>query len=174
MSSRKYNALLLLVAVVGISAALLTVPAALRGQPNAGVHLTFQGTTNLVWPGASGRFAAFQLHNETGTRIMYVPESLEVRTESGWVTNQCSGKVPTNWWNLECILSDRDKHVFLVPPPSTNQSWLIRLTCFEKATGLRGLGQTISDLKENLHGNGAKYESFGGNRLQVVSPVVNS
>jgi len=155
MSSRTRNAILLVAAVAGTIAFILAPVAAPRRQISARVHLTFQGMTNLVWSGdsrASGRFAAFQIHNESGIRLMYVPESVEVQTESGWLTNRLFGKSPVNWWHLGCVLSGRDKHVFLVPPPSTNQSWLIRLTCYERTGGVRGLMDTLASHRRQNQG----------------------
>jgi hypothetical protein len=176
MSSRTRIAILLVAAVAGTIALIHAPVATPRRQVSAGVHLTFQGMTNLVGSRASrpsGRFAAFQLHNESGIRLMYVPESVEVQTESGWLTNRLSGKPPVNWWHLGCVLSDREKHVFLVPLPSTNQSWLIRLTCYERAGGVRGLMDSIHGSTGNRDGNEPKYETFGPNRFQVVSSVVS-
>ena len=176
MSSRTRIAILLVAAVAGTIAFILAPVAAPRRQTSAGVHLTFQGMTNLVWSRAtraSGRFAVFQIHNESGIRLMYAPESVEVQTELGWLTNRLSGKPPVNWWHLGCVLSGRDKHVFLVPPPSTNQGWLIRLKCYERAGGVRGLMDSIHGSTRNRGGNEPKYETFGPNRFQVVSPVVS-
>jgi hypothetical protein len=69
-------------------------------------------------------FAVFTLHNHSGKRIGYMGETVQVRTPSGWATNQILRHTPTNWLYFASVLSAGDQPVFLVPPPSTNVAWV--------------------------------------------------
>ena len=177
---------LLVAAVAGVVAVVFAFVAvgfsSRRG--GGGVALTYQGRTNFVSPwtyydrGANrhltGQFAFFTLHNHSGRRIGYMAESVEVQTSSGWVTNQILRQTPTNWFYLGTVLSAGSQQVFLVPLPSTNEMWKIRLTCFEKAPGWEGLQMKANDWWHNLRRNdGVSAESWTGQHFQIASPIVS-
>jgi hypothetical protein len=169
-----------MVAVGAVLFALLAVGLTSR-RALGGVALAYQGPTNFVSPWSqyekgryqqvTGTFAVFRLQNHSGKRIIYRADTVEVQTPSGWVTNQIVPNAPTNWYYFGVILSAGAERPFLVPPPSTNEPWRIRLTYCEKAPGLEGLKWAASDLWRKLHG--ARSESFTGPEFQIVSPAVS-
>jgi hypothetical protein len=172
--------------VAGIAAAgavlfvLLAVGFCSRRGPGS-VALGYQGLTNFVSPWSQyekgryqqvrGTFAVFHLQNHSGKRIIYRADTVEVQTPSGWVTNQIVPNAPTNWYYFGVILSVGAERRFLVPPPSTDETWRIRLHCREKAGGLEGLKWTAVDFWHKLRGG--RSQSFTGPEFQIVSPAVS-
>jgi hypothetical protein len=169
-----------IVAVAAVLFALLAVGLSSRRAPGS-VALEYQGLTNFVSPWSqyengryrqvTGTFAVFRLQNHSGKRIIYRADTVDVQTPSGWTTQQILPSAPTNWYYFGMILSAAAERRFLVPPPSTNEPWRIRLTCCEKAGGVEGLKRTAIDSWHNLRGG--RSEWFTGPTFQIASPAVS-
>jgi hypothetical protein len=153
------------------SSPLVSLPA---GRPTAA--LTFSGFTNRVlqplWrrPPVSEVCATFRLTNGTTKRITYYAESIEMWTPAGWQTTtlRCT---PTNWYGFSTTLQPGGVCVFHVPS-LTAEKWRIRIGCVEKAEGLQGIKDRISDYRHNPRPgeDGTRRETFSGFPYQVVSP----
>jgi hypothetical protein len=137
------------------------------------VIMTYEGLNE------TGQFCIFTVHNDSGRRILCECKVVEVQTPSGWVTNRILQQTATGLlpFTSSIRLPAGAQGALLVPPQPTNEIWRIRISCFEKATGWRGLLFEVRKFCFNVAstlGNGGGWqESWNGRHFQITSPQVN-
>jgi len=173
-AARKVKMVFLLAAILFGLGVFAVVSAFYRFPPHGPISLSFTGFVKAGPSSAvpAGKLAAFVLTNGAPTRICYIVESIEYRIPAGWLTNTMR-RTPTEWRNFGAELGPFESRVLLVPPP-TNGVWRLRLGGNERASGIKGLVDRLSDFRDYFDWKnfGLTGERFEGRSFQVVSAEV--
>src|SRR5213082_3575559 len=168
---RKARTIYLVTAMLlGLSVFVLCI-ASLGSTARGPIALTFTRFVNVrrSSDAPSGKVAAFVLTNGTPTDIFYRAQSIEHRTEDGWVTNSLS-RTPEEWRNFGVTLGPFESRELLVPSPDI-RVWRLRLVGNQRATGINGLIDRLRDFRDffDWKRGGLTGERFEGRSFQIVS-----
>ncbi len=132
--------------------------------------LLLVGFTNLP----SGSFAVFCLTNGTKAHFACVPRALEEFRGSVWVPTALTGPASRqlrNWIGLREELKPGEAFTFMVPPPTTNETWRVVFMCQEQMP----LIDPGTDLARHLTDTKAvksDLRQFSGRMYFVTSPAI--